>query len=165
MPHRTRLDPREFLDADGQVELFHIVRLPGREPPGLEVVASVSQVELGPYAQHLRVEQQDPAVVEDVLVHDGHAHIAQYPVRDLGLQDVVDHLPAVDHRVVFVEVVLARVTRHLELRPHAQPTFLLLGLFDRLHDVVQVVLEVQGVLVQRADGGLDELPVLRLHGP
>lgn len=53
-------------------------------------------------------------------------------------------------RIVFVEVVIARVTRDLEFRAHSEHASHSLALVDGLDDAITIFLEVQGPVVKGA---------------
>jgi hypothetical protein len=63
---------RHIGDDLGEVELLGLLVLhPGREPAELAVVAVVRKPHLGADEEDLLVEDDDAAIVDDVLVHDG----------------------------------------------------------------------------------------------
>ena len=81
------------------------------------VVAVVGQRQLGAQQQHSTVQQVCAAVVAHAAVDDRHADVAQDTMRRVAGQQLCQALPAVLNRVQLLEVVLAAVARHLQLRP------------------------------------------------
>ena len=88
-------------------------RVPGPAP----VVAVVGQRQLGPQQQHAPIQQVCAAVVPHAAVDDRHAHVAEDAVRGITGQQLGQALPAVLDGVKLLEVVLAAIPGHLQLRP------------------------------------------------
>ena len=162
---RARLLAADRADHPGQREVLDgAAARPLGEPARLAVVAVVAAAELRPDEHDLRVEEEDAAVVAHVAVDHRHPDVAQDAVRQLALQQRREALPAVQHRVLLEEVVLAAVAAHLELRPAAVPRARRLRLADRRLDPREVAREVERPLVEvarrhrvqlRVDLGLD----------
>ena len=147
----------EGLEARRQPELLERpepraarVDEPRREVAHLAVVAVVREVDLRAEADDLAVEAHDAAVVRDVAVLHGHADVAQDPVGQVAVEQLVEALPRVLERVELEERVLAAVARDLELGPRAERAPRRLGLADRLLDPLEVAAEVHRPLVQVA---------------
>jgi hypothetical protein len=87
-------------DHLGQVVLLGLlVLLPRREPPQFAVVAVVGHPHLGADQEDLFVEEDDAAVVDDVLVDDGHADVDEHVFGVFALEDLDEDLPRVQVRV------------------------------------------------------------------
>ena len=56
------------------------------------------------------------------MMHHGHAHVAEDAIRKRPIEERADRLPAVQLRVLLVEVVLTTIPGHLKLGPAPEHT-------------------------------------------
>ena len=98
----------------------------------------------------MAIVTQNAAVVPHAPVQNGHAKVAQQIVRGPPLQQLGQALPAVPVRVGFQEVILAAVSRQLQLGPEAvrRPALPRQGAGSQRP--LEVAGKVQGPLVQVA---------------
>ena len=92
---------------------------------------------------HLRTDQHDlsiqahyAAVVSHIVVKNGATNVTENAVSQVGAKDVGDGFLGVEEAVELKEVVLHRVTTHLEFRTQSDFGALLLGDSDGLLDPV-----------------------------
>lgn len=66
---------------------------PRCEEAQFAVVAIVCEPHLGSDKEDLPVENDDPAIVDDILVIDGHPDVAYYAIRLWICQDLCEYFP------------------------------------------------------------------------
>mmetsp|Transcript_11418 Transcript_11418/g.19284 ORF Transcript_11418/g.19284 Transcript_11418/m.19284 type:complete len:215 (-) Transcript_11418:14-658(-) len=157
-PH-SRL-PLDVVYDLGELEINNsvsIVKGPRLEPPPLSIVVSASHLQLRSNENDLLVKAEDPAVEKSVFVDNWHPNVDQNVFSEgLVPKNVCKHLPRVSHRVHLKEVVLTAVSSDLKLRSNSVARPHSLGLLDGLNNIVLVVQEGHGPLVERARRKLGE---------
>ena len=96
----------DFLQDLGQHKLIYFPGVfPGGEVAGFEVVFPISQDHFDSDSNHLRVIDEDSAVVEGSFVEDWTAEVDQDAIGDSRNNEVFDDIPGVKNGVVLEEVV------------------------------------------------------------
>jgi hypothetical protein len=120
-------------------------------------------VNLWPDEMDLPIVDYDSAVVSKSLVVHWHSKVTDNIVSVSLRYNFTKDVPRMSNSVHLQKVVLSSIPRNFQFRANPQRSPQLLSLFNRLHNISLVVLEVHGPLVKVASGDLAHTHLHEIH--
>lgn len=130
--------------------------------PGLKIISTVSEDHLHSDRYYFRVVEDDSAVVEGSLMQDRASDLRHNSIGHSRDDDILDHVPGMEDRIILQKVVLAGVARDFKLSPNPDGAVELLTLLNALGDLPEVIFEVERVVVETTEADFD-VKLLELH--